>query len=258
MIRLDNGVLVCRLAKIIETTCPHTPSEGISALKMKCWENAKSETFYARDNVSNFIQWCRKLKVREAVLFETEDLVLHNNPRSVVLCLLEVARIACRQYMFTPVPGLVELEKEIDAQEKLEMEREARRKKHNLLQSTMLTSQSKTTRNGTVNQSSQQSCSSPSSSDSSDLTNVEDEMDHWSSVSQQNLARSSSLASIGTTSVASTEASCVEPIKTSQLDQKVGLLLKYLSAQKMFVYSCFYFASYNMFLVIKRKKSRER
>ena len=87
---------------------------------VKCWEGAKSQSFYARDNVSNFIKWCRYLGVREAVIFETEDLVLHNNQRNVVLCLLEVARIICTKFGFTIVPGLVALEKEIDQ----EIERE--------------------------------------------------------------------------------------------------------------------------------------
>lgn len=81
---------------------------------LKCWEKAKSRSFYARDNVCNFIKWCRFLQVREAVIFESEDLVLHNNQRNVVLCLLEVARIACTKYGFGPTPGLVQLEQEID------------------------------------------------------------------------------------------------------------------------------------------------
>lgn len=83
---------------------------------LKLWENAKAPSFYARDNVSNFLQWCRFLSVREACLFESEDLVLHNYPKNVVLCLLEVARIVCTKHSFSPTPGLVELEKEIDAQ----------------------------------------------------------------------------------------------------------------------------------------------
>ena len=90
------------------------PMERVRMTTLKIWENAKTPSFYARDNVSNFLQWSRFLSVR--VLFETEDLVLHSNPKNVVLCLLDVARIVCKTYCFSPTPGLVELEREIDAQ----------------------------------------------------------------------------------------------------------------------------------------------
>jgi hypothetical protein len=65
--------------------------------------------------------------VREAVIFESEDLVLHNNPRNVVLCLLEVARIVCKDYGFTLLPALVQLEKEIDLEIELEERMHQRR-----------------------------------------------------------------------------------------------------------------------------------
>ena len=94
---------------------------------VKTWETAKSQSFYARDNVANFISWCRFLRVREAVIFESEDLVLHNNQRNVILCLLEVARIVCKEYGFTLVPGLVQLEKEIDLEIELEEMQERQR-----------------------------------------------------------------------------------------------------------------------------------
>lgn len=99
------------------TNSPVKPSSPLFKISsVKCWEDAKSQSFYARDNVTNFIKWCRFLGVREAVIFETEDLVLHNNQRNVILCLLEVARIICTKYGYTIVPGLVEFEKEIDRQ----------------------------------------------------------------------------------------------------------------------------------------------
>ncbi|KAI1298756.1 Growth arrest-specific protein 2 [Halotydeus destructor] len=173
--KLDNGVTVCKLARLIEANCTldvrheakstlNSPRKGsdtlssgrhslmqtgndcnykkqnqrhsfdgigyvranddlvkINMMTAKIWENAKSQSFYARDNVCNFIRWCRYLGVREAVIFESEDLVLHNNQRNVVLCLLEVARIACTRYNFEISPGLVDLEQEIDR----EIEREA-------------------------------------------------------------------------------------------------------------------------------------
>ncbi|CAG2161978.1 unnamed protein product [Oppiella nova] len=152
MSRLDNGVIVCKLAKLIQDNCDATqqafngklsraleeeiPINGVNYKGLirhtlaptttKCWENAKSQSFYARDNVSNFLKWCRKFGVRDAVLFESklllsdfhytnsEDLVSHVNPRNVVLCLLEIARIACTKHSFSPAPGLVQFEQEID------------------------------------------------------------------------------------------------------------------------------------------------
>ncbi len=44
-------------------------------------------------------------------------MVSHVNPRNVVLCLLEVARIACTKHSFSPAPGLVQFEQEIDEME---------------------------------------------------------------------------------------------------------------------------------------------
>lgn len=44
------------------------------------------------------------------------------NPRNVVLCLLEVARIACTRYQFSPAPGLVELEQEIEREIQQELQ----------------------------------------------------------------------------------------------------------------------------------------
>jgi growth arrest-specific protein 2 len=56
--------------------------------------NVKAGTFLARDNVSNFITWCRHdLEVLECLLFETDDLILRKNEKHVVLCLMEVSDV---------------------------------------------------------------------------------------------------------------------------------------------------------------------
>ena len=52
---------------------------------------ARPVSFQARDNISQFIGWCRStLAVPDTLLFETEDLVSRRNERNVLLCLLEV------------------------------------------------------------------------------------------------------------------------------------------------------------------------
>ncbi|XP_075158388.1 GAS2-like protein pickled eggs [Haematobia irritans] len=74
---------------------------------------AKSGTFFARDNVSNFITWCRKsLKIIECLLFETDDLIMRKNEKHVILCLLEVARRGAKFGMLAPM--LVQMERQID------------------------------------------------------------------------------------------------------------------------------------------------
>lgn len=45
--------------------------------QIKIWEDAKCRTFYARDNVCNFIKWSKEFGVNQSVLFESDDLVLH-------------------------------------------------------------------------------------------------------------------------------------------------------------------------------------
>ncbi|XP_054938781.1 GAS2-like protein 1 isoform X2 [Physeter macrocephalus] len=70
-------------------------------------------SFVARDNVASFIGWCRaELGVPEVLMFETEDLVLRKNEKSVVLCLLEVARRGARLGLLAP--RLVQFEQEIE------------------------------------------------------------------------------------------------------------------------------------------------
>lgn len=118
---LDNGVILCHLAQIIAERAQFAIEMGtykgrVPTIRGKCFEKAMRRSFFSRDNMENFIKFCRSLGVHDNLLFESDDLVLHNQPRNVILCLLEVARIATR-FGVEP-PGLVQLEKEIAEEER--------------------------------------------------------------------------------------------------------------------------------------------
>ncbi|XP_034647169.1 GAS2-like protein 1 isoform X1 [Trachemys scripta elegans] len=76
-------------------------------------KNVVPGSFIARDNVSNFIQWCRQdLGIQDVLMFETNDLVLKKNEKNFVLCLLEVARRGSKFGMLAPM--LIQMEQEIE------------------------------------------------------------------------------------------------------------------------------------------------
>ncbi|XP_044254422.1 GAS2-like protein 2 [Tribolium madens] len=117
---LDNGVVLCHLAQVICDKAKYAIDTGhakgpLPTVRGKCFEKAMRRSFFSRDNMENFIKFCRSLGVHENLLFESDDLVLHNHPRNVILCLLEVARLATR-FGVEP-PGLIQLEKEIAEEE---------------------------------------------------------------------------------------------------------------------------------------------
>lgn len=75
--------------------------------------NVTPGSFLARDNVSNFIGWCRQeLGIKDVLMFETNDLVERCNEKNFVLCLLEVARRGAKFGMLAPM--LIQLEEEIE------------------------------------------------------------------------------------------------------------------------------------------------
>ncbi|NWW80847.1 GA2L2 protein, partial [Climacteris rufus] len=126
---LETGAVLCshannvtQVAGEFARACPelarqlHLPSAGVS-----CNLTAQPGTFQARDNVSNFIQWCRKeMDIKDVLMFETEDLVLRKNEKNFVLCLLELARHASRFGMSAPT--LVQMEEEIEEELREELE----------------------------------------------------------------------------------------------------------------------------------------
>ena len=99
---LDTGVVLCQLVGTIQEHVEGLEKEGkleqtkleqpVPMVAVKFKETAEHGSFFARDNAANFITWCRKYKIEEAILFESDDLVMHKDEKSVVLTLLEVAR----------------------------------------------------------------------------------------------------------------------------------------------------------------------
>ena len=123
---LDTGVALCKLVTLIQQSTTAALESGkklnftVPMAALSCSTKAERGSFVARDNTANFISWCRELGVEEAVIFESEGLVLHRDEKRVILCLLDVARYAER--VGISPPELVKMEREI---EQLELELEA-------------------------------------------------------------------------------------------------------------------------------------
>lgn len=117
MATLDSGVNVCKLACLIQQAVKHAKERGALfdfevPIEPPSYKVAGGGDFYARDNASNFISWCRHIGVKEAVIFESEGLVLRKDEKRVILCLLDVARFA--EEVGIDPPQLVRMEREIE------------------------------------------------------------------------------------------------------------------------------------------------
>ncbi|XP_008839324.1 GAS2-like protein 1 [Nannospalax galili] len=110
---LATGTTLCQHANAVteaaQALAAARPTRGVAFQA----HSVAPGSFMARDNVATFIAWCRaELGVPEVLMFETEDLVLRKNEKSVVLCLLEVARQGARLGLLAP--KLVQFEQEIE------------------------------------------------------------------------------------------------------------------------------------------------
>lgn len=127
---LDTGVIILKLAQkiqkhslaFIEEKQRRKPVgvrlnlKSLPNIPKTAHVNAKKETFFARDNVATFLKWARDIGIIEAELFETDGLVMHKQLKNVVLTFLALARVGAR-YELNPIPSLIKLEKEIEAEE---------------------------------------------------------------------------------------------------------------------------------------------
>ena len=112
----DSQVVLSSLSSTSKPFFSRRGSVILSSDKTGYWipfrKEAAAGTFLARDNVCNFITWCRSLGIRDCLLFESDDLVLGKNEKSFILCLLEVARKGSLVGM--KIPLLIQMEQEID------------------------------------------------------------------------------------------------------------------------------------------------
>ena len=124
---LDNGILLCKLASMIQRAAErylkNNPKSKLTLPRFVATfkeRGANYGSFVSRDNVANFIRWCRELGILDAIIFESEDLVLHKYQKPVILTLLDVARRAAK-FDVEP-PDLVKMEEEIDEEIALEQQ----------------------------------------------------------------------------------------------------------------------------------------
>lgn len=139
MARLADGIVVCELAQLVEGTEGEEDTGLFKERKnsrsllrnlkrsagdlhnIKINKHARAGSFQARDNVSNFLSWCRKIGMPGVVLFESNDLVEGRNEKAVLFSLLEIGRVAARRGI--EPPQLIALELEIEEELRLEEER---------------------------------------------------------------------------------------------------------------------------------------
>lgn len=119
---LETGCALCRHANTVNRAAhdfQREHPEAARSMKVPSKDvvfqsrNVIPGSFLARDNVSNFIAWCRQeLWIKDVLMFETNDLVERCNEKNFVLCLLEVARRGSKFGMLAPM--LIQLEEEIE------------------------------------------------------------------------------------------------------------------------------------------------
>ena len=120
---LKSAVHLCRLAKLIQQAsaarmspmAPRVPQEKIHIDLPAANAPNMFHHAMAMSNAAKFISWCKNVEGVH-IIFESEGLVKQKDERSVILCLLDLARVAAKVGMESP--ELVKMEREIEADEK--------------------------------------------------------------------------------------------------------------------------------------------
>ena len=131
---LEDGVVLCRLANLIQETADDYGRKNRVKVPAKSFKfhtsipkkNKQLALFKSRENVQGFLTWCRQIGISDSILFESNDVVeadeCREGCREVVICLMEIARRAFGAFKFSPIPKLIQLEKEIEIEEQKEAE----------------------------------------------------------------------------------------------------------------------------------------
>lgn len=134
---LEDGVVLCRLANLIQEKAEEYGKKNNVSVTGKRFKyhtsipkkNKQLALFKSRENAQGFLTWCRQLGISDSILFESNDIVeadeCREGCREVVICLMEIARRASGRFKFTPIPKLIQLEKEIEAEEQQDAENNA-------------------------------------------------------------------------------------------------------------------------------------
>lgn len=124
---LEDGSLLCRLANYIQEKAElysqkqNVPVPGKKFryhTMSKCGREIK--LFRSRENVQQFLTWCRSHGIPEAILFESNDVVqvdeYREGCRGVIICLMEIVRKTAK-FELDELPQLIRMEKEIEEDE---------------------------------------------------------------------------------------------------------------------------------------------
>ncbi|CAF2032013.1 unnamed protein product [Rotaria magnacalcarata] len=143
---LENGVLLCQHANNVNEAARRVLPSSSTLTNCKYRSNARSGTFNARDNVSQFIKWARCIAcVREVLMFESDDLILRKNEKNFILCLLEIARFGAK--FGVSVPAIIKFEYEIER----EIEHDKQKEKLSYTEFECLQTQQHDNENATTN-----------------------------------------------------------------------------------------------------------